>query len=142
MDVSGNSSTCVQTITVQDVTSPTISCPIDVTISCDADNTPTGTGVATATNNCDPSPVISFSDVSTYDVNPLNLLHYNYVITRTWKAMDVSGNSSTCVQTITVQDVTSPTISCPIDVTISCDADNTQRAQEWPRLPITVTPHR
>src|SRR5450756_693302 len=126
-DVAGNFSECVQTITVHDVTNPVITCPANVTISCDADNTPTGTGTATATDNCAPvtNITIGYSDVSTYNVDPANVLHYNYTITRTWRATDVAGNFSECVQTITVHDVTNPVITCPANVTISCDADNT-----------------
>ncbi len=126
-DVAGNFSTCDQTITVQDITKPAIVCPANVTISCEADNTPTGTGTATATDNCAPTGniVITSSDVSTYSADPANILHYNYVITRTWRATDVAGNFSTCDQTITVQDITKPAIVCPANVTISCEADNT-----------------
>ena len=49
---------------------------------------------------------ITNSDVSTYSADPSNVLHYNYVITRTWRATDVAGNYSECIQTITVHDVT------------------------------------
>jgi PKD repeat protein len=34
------------------------------------------------------------------------------VITRTWRATDVSGNYSECVQRITVQDITAPVVNC------------------------------
>ena len=65
------------------------------------------------------------SDVSTYSADVSNVLHYNYVITRTWRATDVAGNFSQCVQTITVHDVTNPVIACPAAVTIDCEDDNT-----------------
>ena len=126
-DVAGNFSECTQTITVHDVTNPVITCPVDVTINCEADNTPAGTGTATATDNCAPvaNITVGFSDVSTYDSDPASVLHYNYTITRTWRATDVTGNFSECIQTITVHDVTNPVITCPANVTINCEADNT-----------------
>ena len=127
-DVAGNLSTCDQTITVQDVTAPVITCPANTTVNCDANHSSTSTGVATATDNCDPSPVITQSDVSTQTAAGIG--HYNYTITRTWKATDVAGNSSTCDQTITVQDVTAPVISCPANTTVSCDANHTSTATD------------
>ncbi len=125
-DVAGNFSTCIQTITVHDVTNPVITCPGNVTINCQDDNTPTGTGTATATDNCAAAGniAITYGDVSTYNADPANVLHYNYVITRTWRAQDVAGNFSTCIQTITVHDVTNPVITCPADVTINCEASS------------------
>ena len=123
-DVAGNFSECTQTITVHDVTAPVITCPIDVTVSCEASTLPANTGTATATDICTPVGNISItsSDVSTYNIDPANVLHYNYTITRTWRATDVAGNFSECTQTITVHDVTAPVITCPIDVTVSCEA--------------------
>ncbi len=125
-DVAGNNSTCIQTITVHDVTKPVITCPLDITISCDGSSLPAGTGTATATDNCAAAGniTVTYSDATTYNSDPANVLHYNYVITRTWTAMDVAGNNSTCVQTITVHDITKPVITCPSDITISCEASS------------------
>jgi site-specific recombinase XerD len=125
-DPSGNSSTCVQLITVQDVTAPVITCPGNTTVNCQDNNTSTNTGVATATDNCATGNVtITQSETSTQGANPANSNYYNYTITRTWKATDPSGNSSTCVQTITVQDITAPIITCPANTTVSCQDNNT-----------------
>ena len=124
-DGSLNTSTCTFNVIVQDNTPPVITCPGDLTISCDASFLPANTGTATASDNCDPSPVITFNDASTYDPSVANILHYNYIITRTWRATDVAGNFSECTQTITVHDITNPVITCPVNVTISCEADNT-----------------
>ena len=141
-DVAGNFSECIQTITVHDITNPVITCPADVTVSCEDDNTPAGTSAATATDNCAPSAniTITFSDVSTYDADPASVLHYNYVITRTWRATDVAGNFSECTQTITVHDITNPVITCPADVTVSCEDDNTLQEQVQQQQQITVHP--
>ena len=125
-DVAGNQSSCTQTIAVHDITSPVITCPANITVSCDDDNTPAGTGTASATDNCAPPAniTITHSDASTYSSDPSNILHYNYTITRTWRATDIAGNSSNCIQTIIVHDISKPVINCPADVTVSCEGDN------------------
>ena len=122
-DISGNYNECTQTITVHDISKPIITCPTHVTVDCEDDTTPSGTGTATATDICTPvvNIAITHSDVSTQSADPsAPLLHYNYTITRTWRATDVAGNYSECTQIITVQDVTNPVITCPADITIDC----------------------
>src|SRR5436190_22895852 len=57
--------------------------------------------------------------------NPALASYYNYTITRTWKATDPSGNSSTCVQTIKVQDVTVLVIICQLNAICNCQVNNT-----------------
>ena len=121
MDATGNFTTGVQTIAVQDVTAPSISVPASVTVSCQDATTPAANGSATGTDNCS-AVAISYTDNSTQDVDPLNSGHYNYTITRTWKSMDVTGNFTTGTQTITVQDITKPVITCPASLTVACNA--------------------
>ncbi len=123
-DVSGNFTTCDQTITVQDVTSPSVSCPANTTVNCQDDNTSASNGVATGGDNCS-SVVITESDASTQNASLASAGHYNYTITRTWRSTDVTGNYSECDQTITVQDITNPSISCPANTTVNCQDDNT-----------------
>jgi len=98
--------TCEATVTVVDVTPPEITCPADVELECPADTSPAATGEAAATDTCDSAPVIGYSDTSS-GTCPL-------VITRTWTVTDASGNSASCVQTITVVDTTPPTISVSV----------------------------
>ncbi|MDX1685513.1 MAG: hypothetical protein R3275_09765, partial [Saprospiraceae bacterium] len=107
----GNVATCVQTITLTDVTPPTITCPVDVTIDCGESTDPTNTGDATATDNCS-GVTISYTDNSSGGCTQ--------TITRTWMAEDSCGNVATCIQTITQVDNSPPTITCPSDVTLSC----------------------
>jgi len=102
-------------ITVVDTTPPVIVCPVDATLECPVDTSVEANGSATATDNCDDSPEIVYSD-----------MYYGTctkVIERTWTATDTSGNSSSCVQVITVADTTPPVITCPADVTLECPAD-------------------
>ncbi|RIA08897.1 putative secreted protein (Por secretion system target) [Flavobacteriaceae bacterium MAR_2010_72] len=125
-DVAGNSSSGVQVITVQDVTPPTITDVADVTVNCEDDTTSAATGVATGSDNCSPV-AITQSDVSTQNNDPNTAGHYNYTITRTWRATDVTGLFTESTQIITVQDVTPPTITDVADVTVNCE-DNTTSA--------------
>jgi hypothetical protein len=120
-----NMSRCVQLITTQDTTKPVITCPADLTINCDADASSSTTGVATATDNCDPaaSIVIAQRD-SIIDGSCAN----SKLIYRIWTATDSCLNMSSCVQLITTQDTTKPVIVCPADVTINCDADSSSSA--------------
>ena len=122
-DPCGNTSQCVQIITVEDTTPPTIICAANTTIECDEDTSPANTGMATGIDNCSAPDevVITFADVSTQGT--AGCAQYMYTISRTWRATDACGNFSTCVQTINVEDTTPPVITCPVDVTIECDED-------------------
>jgi hypothetical protein len=118
-DDCGNSTTCTQVITVDDSTPPTITdCPDNITIECDESTLPGNTGMATATDNCDGMPTVTYSDVTAASQTCVQ----EYTITRTWLATDDCGNSTTCTQVITVDDSTPPTITdCPDNITIECD---------------------
>ena len=115
-DNAGNSSiSCTQLITITDDEEPTIICPPNITIHCPDSDLPSHTGYATATDNCNPAPVITYSDV----VAQGNCAG-NYNINRTWSATD-SKNVNTCLQVITVTDVTAPVIAAlPATTTINC----------------------
>jgi len=123
-DVHNNTSQCNQIIRVLDRQAPAITCPSGITLNCQDDNSSVATGVATATDNCTGTEEITItqSDVSTQDPSVNNPAHYNYSITRTWRATDVAGNFSECVQTITVRDITQPAINCPSNIIRNNDA--------------------
>ena len=123
-DDCGNTSSCVQTIVVDDSTMPGITCPANITIACTAVTLPANTGTATASDNCDASPAVTYSDVTTSS----GICPQEYTITRTWVAEDDCGNTKTCVQVITIDDSVAPVITCPADVTIQCD-ENTLPAE-------------
>ena len=112
MDDCGVTADCVQTITVVDDIDPVITCPANLTIDCSASTDPSNTGTATATDDCDPSPTVTYADAVTGDV-----------ITRTWTATDACGNTAQCVQTITIEDTTDPVVTCPVDISVQCAAD-------------------
>ncbi len=122
-DACGNTASCLQTIEVEDTTNPVITCPANITIECTVDTSPATNGIATATDNCSSNAEITIesSDVSTQTASGCG--QYDYSITRTWTATDVCGNSSTCVQIITVEDTTGPVITCPADQSLVCNTD-------------------
>ena len=115
-DQCGNSTNCVQTITVQDTTQPTITAPGDVVLECPNNATTNLTGVATAQDTCG-SVTITYSDTVS------NTCGGSKIISRTWTARDACGNSANAVQTITVQDTTSPRLTQPRNVVLECPAD-------------------
>src|SRR5207237_8936451 len=92
-DHCATSSTASQVIHVVDTTAPSLSTlPGPTTIQCPA--IPSFT-TPTATDACDPSPTLTFADVTT----PGNCPQASDV-TRTWTATDHCGNSSTASQVI------------------------------------------
>jgi len=91
-----------------DQTAPDLICPGDIIISQLDPTDPGFTGVATATDDSELDP-ITFSD-SVSGVNPV-------IIQRTWVAVDIWGNSASCVQIITIEplevDIDVKPKSCP-----------------------------
>ena len=63
------------------------------------------TGMASAVDNCDPAPVVTFSEVKIDCPCP-----GTYTLERTWTATDRCGNSSVETQTIEVEDTTPPEV--------------------------------
>src|SRR5437867_3782929 len=115
-DSNGCQSTCTNTTPVVDTTAPVISTlPGPTTIECPA--TPSF-ATPTATDACDPSPTLTFADVTTPGSCP-----QAHDVTRTWTATDHCGNSSQKSQTIHVVDTTPPVVSeVPGPSTIQCPA--------------------
>ena len=117
-DACGNSTSCVQIIQITDLLKPTIICPPPVTISCESPVSPDITGAASATDNC--TPVGKIDIVYSDDESGVFGCNGTGILKRTWMAMDLCGNTSTCVQQIWIIDDTDPVITCPPDVEISC----------------------
>ena len=105
VDCCGNvAAQAVETADVNDATDPVITCPADLSVNADAGTCEAAlaVGTATATDNCDPAPVITWvrSDGKTDLSDPYEAVHSP--ITITWTATDCAGNTDVCVQTITV----------------------------------------
>ena len=99
-DACGNEDSKDQTITIQDKTGPTISCPSDATVSCSDDRTPAALGSATATDNCTAEADITID--YTDDESNADLVSCTGYIERIWTATDECGNITSCTQTITL----------------------------------------
>lgn len=109
----GCSASICQEIYVLELESPAISCPPDILVHCERDVNPSFTGFATAVDNCEPNPLIIFSD------EEVGSFPCDYQIIRTWSVSDQCGNVSTCNQNITVIDNVPPIITCPNDIIVS-----------------------
>jgi len=108
---------------------PVLTVPPDVTIDCDESCDPSNTGQATATDDYDPEPVITYADSKYYTGD-------RSCTERLWTATDDSGNSTSGLQTIwmtapgatVVSDhpvwVTSLPASVRVDFTIEKYADS------------------
>ncbi|HLP92696.1 MAG TPA: HYR domain-containing protein [Saprospiraceae bacterium] len=112
------------TITVVDNVAPTFTVPANITINvnagCSYNATTAVTGdVTDESDNCTPSGP-GLQAYYTEVINPGNSYQVKYVISRTWYLTDACGNSAIPkVQTITVLDVTAPTIvGCPANMTL------------------------
>ncbi|MEI6411653.1 MAG: HYR domain-containing protein [Bacteroidota bacterium] len=112
-DLNLNTATCSFTVTVSDITAPTITCPANVT----ANNSPSTLCSAavtyttpSATDNCSISTVVSIGGLASGATYPVG------VTTNTWRATDLSGNTKTCSFTVTVTDATAPVVTCPANI--------------------------
>lgn len=121
-DVCGNSSTCTSTVTVRDVTIPTITCPADITVNNDP-------GKCSATNINFGTPTVSDNCLI---IDPLEITYNGVPVTSSteipvgsgvvvWTVTDLGGNKASCSQNVTVIDVEKPTIICPANITVSTD---------------------
>ena len=103
---------CSFVVNVYETTPPVITCPSDITIN----NTPGQCYGTTDLTNADASDNCTVQSLtnnvpSTYPIG-------NTVVT--WTATDISGNTATCSQNVTVvQDI--PVITCPSNMNISTD---------------------
>ncbi len=123
--VTNTATSCSATLVIDiiegtDLVAPMINCPSDITISCVDDSSVAALGMATATDNCDPNPMISFVDNS-----ELTGCSGTGQIIRTWTAVDSSSNRTTCEQIIMIVDNDPPVfdmlstldvVSCPQNI--------------------------
>lgn len=102
-------------VTKADNTPPQIMCPASFTAEfCNGLPHPSLSGYATATDNLDQNPNISYTDI----IITQNQCSLSYI--RDWIATDDCGNSIHCQQSIILTDTLSPFIKCPNDVTVEC----------------------
>jgi hypothetical protein len=105
-NVSAETFTCKYTIV--DDTNPTGSVPADVAVECTSEIPAVNIKDVTHDDNCNVTTVTHVGDVSDGNFNP-------EVITRTYRIEDACGNYIDLTQIITVQDKTSPEVTCEVD---------------------------
>ncbi|MEZ4943554.1 MAG: HYR domain-containing protein [Saprospiraceae bacterium] len=114
-DESDNTSSCTFSITVNDLGLPSISCPANLTQSCEVSTLPETVGNPSPADNC------GVADVKYSDIRIDGNCPGNYTLRRTWTVADIHTNSNTCQQVITVHDRKAPVITCPETLTVTCD---------------------
>ena len=126
-DGCGNSADTTLSFIIADTTPPAFNetLPADGTFECD--NVPVA-DILTATDICSGDESVTYTEVSTPGACP-----DSYTITRTWSTTDDCGNNNTHVQTLTIQDTTSPSVdTAASDETVECDgAGNTAAFSAW-----------
>lgn len=117
-DKAGQTATATVAVSVNDLAPPVIACPPNLTLAgCETPPNPAISGQATAIDDCDPAPQLHFADAA--GGQPCAR-----IITRTWVAADASGKTAACVQTILLQDLTPPVLTCPPQLTVECGTEN------------------
>ncbi len=141
-DLSGNTATfCTFVVTVNDVQSPSMTCPVSTTI-----NTAPGTCVANvnvvrppATDNC--SVTVDETDglgVVVASTLPRTQTLAPGLTSFYFKATDNSANSVTCSFTITVVDNEKPKFTgCPASVDMQADANGCTKSVSWATPTVT-----
>ena len=111
-DECGNTSNCNFDVVITGTSSITwTNQPTNTTIACDASSLPANTGLATATTTCSSGGLL----ITSFDATAPGACINASTITRTWSATDNCGNIETFDQIITIQDITTPTITCPVN---------------------------
>jgi len=108
-DISGNTATMVQNVTVVDTTAPTITPPQDITVE----------ATSASDNKVSLLPPVATDTVSTVTLTndaPATFALGETIVT--WTATDEAGNTSTATQKVTIVDTTAPTITPPQDITV------------------------
>lgn len=129
-DTSGNTDTCTYIInsTYIDTIPPIITCPADIVTN----NDPGKCGAIVtypdpiAIDDCDLDPTVKC-------VPPSGSFFIVGTTMVTCFAIDFTGNVSTCMFAIVVNDVEPPEISCPADITVPVDSGECQAVVTWDR---------
>jgi hypothetical protein len=108
---------CSFKVVVTDDELPVAKCPEALTVGCAAAVPAASVGSVVATDNCGTISKLHIGDVT------INQTCANRkIITRSYRATDASGNSTTCSQVITVEDNTLPEFTfVPANVTVQCN---------------------
>jgi hypothetical protein len=140
-DIAGNTASATQLVTVTDDTVPTITASADAGYQFRSDVPAADPTIATAADNCG-VPTVTVVDA---DDGGAGTLGFPLTITRTFTATDAAGNSSTAIQTITVEDTTpvptpTPTVAPTATPTVAPTATPTVAPTVAPTAAPTVAP--
>jgi uncharacterized protein YrzB (UPF0473 family) len=124
-DVNGNTSTCTALVAVQDTVDPVALCQT-ATVFLDGNGAGTLTAVAVNHGSTDACGVVGLSlDITQFTCAELG----NNVVVLT--AVDVNGNSDTCMVTILVRDTILPTLVCPSNISLAADSSTCGAIATW-----------
>ena len=123
-DGNGNTATTTFTITLKDITPPTIICPGDKTANTSANGTGDCTttvnlGFPAATDNCGVASIVA--KIGSAVITPSSHRFAAGSTIVTWVVTDKAGLTATCDQIVTVIDNENPIISCPQDQNVFFD---------------------
>lgn len=108
-DAAGNTAQCTFTVTVVDNQQPTITCPVNISVNAPAGegSVTVDPGTPTGNDNCG---TVNFSGARS-DNQDLDAPYPVGTTTITWTATDASNLTATCQQTVTVNDITPPSVT-------------------------------
>jgi len=111
-DSSGNSASSSAIVTVHDITAPTVVTK-DIDVNLDASGHVTIAATDVNNGSSDSCGSLSYSlDKSSFDCSNVGANTVSLTVT------DANGNHASASATVTVHDVTPPTIACPADISV------------------------
>ena len=126
-DLSGNTSSCNFTIIVTDTTNPAITCPGNVNVNNDAGvcgAVVNGIAPLATGDNCgidSVNYVLTGATTGRGLIDASGIFFNQGVTTVTYTITDLSGNTSSCNFTITVNDTEPPALNCPANSNVYVD---------------------
>lgn len=127
-DSEGAIAVCTHIKRIRDTTSPSITCPLNVTVSNDQNGRLISArmpfysvdfGPPVFSDNCSPKDSITL--VNDYTFNKDTIADFPLGTTTVcWRVTDKNGNSNSCCHTITVRDSVPPVITCPDTIKTQC----------------------
>ncbi|MBR9920909.1 MAG: HYR domain-containing protein, partial [Bacteroidetes bacterium] len=115
-DNDGNVATCSFVVTVIDNEAPTITCPSDITVSNDPGECSAVVDYTITTDdNCPGETLTLISGLASGSVFPVG------TTTVVYEVEDASGNTASCSFNVIVEDNENPTLTCPVNQTLSND---------------------
>ena len=115
VDANSNTATCSFTVTVYDNQSPSIVCPMNISVT-ETSGACTSTVIFTSptgTDNCTVATTVQTAGLSSGSAFPVG------ITTNIFRVTDNSANTSTCSFTVTVLETQVPTIICPADLSVN-----------------------